>query len=46
VAAGIRSRGDIPFLHTAAFNTPAIALYKSMGFTIRRPTRFASYQTT
>jgi ribosomal protein S18 acetylase RimI-like enzyme len=46
VAAGIRARGDVPFLHTADFNAPAIALYESMGFTLRRPTRFASYQTT
>ncbi|GLY94290.1 GNAT family N-acetyltransferase [Actinoplanes sp. NBRC 103695] len=46
VVAGIRARGDVPFLHTAAFNTPAIHLYESMGFKIRRPTRFASYLTS
>ncbi|MFF3371574.1 GNAT family N-acetyltransferase [Streptomyces sp. NPDC002680] len=41
VAAGIRERGDIPFLHAAASNTDAIRLYESIGFTLRRRTRFA-----
>jgi predicted GNAT family acetyltransferase len=36
VAARIRARGDIPFLHTYAANAPAIALYKSLGFTLAR----------
>ncbi|MGW1721481.1 GNAT family N-acetyltransferase [Streptomyces sp. NPDC002306] len=36
VAAGIRDRGDTPFLHAAADNTPAIRLYESLGFTLRR----------
>ncbi|MER6287635.1 GNAT family N-acetyltransferase [Streptomyces sviceus] len=36
VAAGIRERGDIPFLHAAADNTNAIRLYESIGFTLRR----------
>ncbi|MEV0642506.1 GNAT family N-acetyltransferase [Streptomyces sp. NPDC050619] len=36
VAAGIRERGDTPFLHAAADNTPAIRLYESIGFTLRR----------
>ncbi|MFF4055967.1 GNAT family N-acetyltransferase [Streptomyces sp. NPDC001668] len=36
VAAGIRERGDIPFLHAAADNTHAIRLYESIGFTLRR----------
>jgi ribosomal protein S18 acetylase RimI-like enzyme len=45
VAANIRARGDVPFLHTAAFNATAIRLYESMGFTHRGPTRFASYLT-
>lgn len=31
----IRARGDIPFLHTAAANTPARALYESIGFELR-----------
>jgi len=35
-AARIRARGDIPFLHVYAANTPAIALYKALGFTLRR----------
>ena len=36
VAAGIRERGDIPFLHAAADNTNAVRLYESIGFTLRR----------
>lgn len=40
VAAGIRGRGDTPFLHAAAANTGAIRLYESMGFTLRRTTVF------
>ncbi|MFD5405831.1 GNAT family N-acetyltransferase [Streptomyces griseorubiginosus] len=36
VAAGIRERGDTPFLHAAADNTNAIRLYESLGFTLRR----------
>ncbi|MDH6438246.1 ribosomal protein S18 acetylase RimI-like enzyme [Streptomyces sp. SAI-144] len=36
VAAGIRERGDIPFLHAAADNADAIRLYESIGFTLRR----------
>ncbi|MFF4394597.1 GNAT family N-acetyltransferase [Streptomyces sp. NPDC001480] len=36
VAAGIRERGDVPFLHAAADNARAIRLYESMGFTLRR----------
>ena len=36
VAHGIRQRGDIPFLHTAAENTNAVRLYESLGFR-RRP---------
>ena len=45
VAAGIRQRGDTPFLHAAADNTPAIRLYESIGFTLRRRTRFALVRT-
>ncbi|MGX1669383.1 GNAT family N-acetyltransferase [Streptomyces sp. NPDC055400] len=45
VAAGIRERGDIPFLHAAASNTHAIRLYESIGFTLRRRTRFALVRT-
>jgi predicted GNAT family acetyltransferase len=36
VAARIRARGDTPFLHTYAANAPAIALYRSLGFTLVR----------
>ncbi|MBG7697351.1 MULTISPECIES: GNAT family N-acetyltransferase [unclassified Streptomyces] len=39
VAAGIRDRGDTPFLHAAADNAPAIRLYESIGFTPRRRSR-------
>lgn len=40
VAAGIRERGDTPFLHTGEQNTGAIRLYESLGFRLRRTTRF------
>ncbi|WP_211769859.1 GNAT family N-acetyltransferase [Kutzneria sp. CA-103260] len=36
VAAGIRARGEVPFLHTAAENTGAIRLYESLGFVVHR----------
>jgi ribosomal protein S18 acetylase RimI-like enzyme len=36
VAAGIRARGERPFLHAAAANTDAIRLYESIGFRLRR----------
>ncbi|MBX7548307.1 GNAT family N-acetyltransferase [Streptomyces sp. tea 10] len=39
VAWGIRERGDTLFLHAAADNTPAIRLYESLGFTLRRRSR-------
>ncbi|MFJ1865661.1 GNAT family N-acetyltransferase [Streptomyces sp. NPDC088097] len=42
VAAGIRERGDVPFLHTAASNTGAIRLYESIGFTLRRRPSFTA----
>ncbi len=41
VAAGIRRRGETPFMHAAATNTNAIRLYESIGFHIRRRTVFA-----
>ncbi|MYW64385.1 GNAT family N-acetyltransferase [Streptomyces sp. SID8379] len=40
VAAGIRERGETPFLHTSAHNTDAIRLYEALGFRLRRTTRF------
>jgi predicted GNAT family acetyltransferase len=41
VAAGIRERGDTPFLHTEATNVNAIRLYEALGFTLRRDMRFS-----
>jgi ribosomal protein S18 acetylase RimI-like enzyme len=38
VGHGIRERGDVPFLHTSAGNTTAIALYDALGFVLRRQT--------
>jgi ribosomal protein S18 acetylase RimI-like enzyme len=40
VAAGIRARDETPFLHAAADNASAIALYESLGFRLRRPMLF------
>ncbi|BFV60016.1 GNAT family N-acetyltransferase [Kitasatospora sp. CMC57] len=40
VAAGIRERGEIPFLHAAGDNTNAIRLYGTLGFRLRRPVTF------
>lgn len=36
---GIRARGETPLIHAAATNTPAIRLYESLGFRLRRHTR-------
>jgi ribosomal protein S18 acetylase RimI-like enzyme len=44
VAAGIRARGDVPFLHAAAANTGAIRLYEHLGFVLRTRLEFAAYQ--
>jgi ribosomal protein S18 acetylase RimI-like enzyme len=41
VGAGIRARGEIPFLHAVATN-PAIRLYEELGFRLRRTTLFAA----
>ncbi|MCQ4208268.1 GNAT family N-acetyltransferase [Streptomyces longispororuber] len=40
VAAGIQERGETPFLHTGEGNVNAIRLYESLGFRLRRTTRF------
>ncbi|MEU7554598.1 GNAT family N-acetyltransferase [Streptomyces sp. NPDC044571] len=45
VAAAATARGDHPFLHAAADNAPAIALYESMGFTLRRRPLFLGLRT-
>jgi GNAT superfamily N-acetyltransferase len=41
VGAGIRARGDLPFLHAVATN-PAIGLYEKLGFRHRVATLFAA----
>jgi ribosomal protein S18 acetylase RimI-like enzyme len=40
VGAGIRARGEIPFLHASATNYNAIRLYQALGFEIRREITF------
>ena len=40
----VRTRGEVPFLHTSAANTRAIDLYLAMGFELRRTVEFASYR--
>ncbi|MET7335100.1 GNAT family N-acetyltransferase [Nonomuraea sp. NPDC005650] len=40
VAAGIRDRGETPFLHASAANAGAIRLYERLGFRLRRTTNF------
>ncbi|GAA1610379.1 GNAT family N-acetyltransferase [Actinoplanes couchii] len=44
VAAGIRERAEIPFLHAAAGNVNAIRLYESIGFVLRKRTDFTQYR--
>jgi ribosomal protein S18 acetylase RimI-like enzyme len=44
VAAGIRARGEIPFLHASALNTTAIRLYEHLGFELRTTTSFQLVQ--
>jgi len=41
VAAAIVARDEQPFLHVAATNTSARAVYEQIGFTVRRPLPFA-----
>lgn len=45
VAAGVRARGETPFLHASATNTGAIALYEKLGFTLRKRTKFTGIRT-
>lgn len=42
VAHGVRTRGEVPFLHASAENTGAIRLYEQLGFHLRRTTRFTA----
>ncbi|WP_127502214.1 GNAT family N-acetyltransferase [Actinoplanes solisilvae] len=44
VAAGVRERGETPFLHAAGTNTSAIRLYLAMGFEHRRDINFHAYR--
>ncbi|WP_316766553.1 GNAT family N-acetyltransferase [Streptomyces sasae] len=46
VAAGIKERGEQPFLHARADNADAIRLYEAIGFTLRRRTVFALVRHT
>jgi ribosomal protein S18 acetylase RimI-like enzyme len=45
IAAGIRTRGETPFLHVAATNTTAIRLYRSLGFAPRQEAAFIVART-
>jgi ribosomal protein S18 acetylase RimI-like enzyme len=40
VAAGIKDRGETPFLHAAAANEGALRLYESLGFRLRKKVTF------
>jgi predicted GNAT family acetyltransferase len=44
LAAGIRARGETPFLHVVAANTNAIKLYEALGFRLRRISVFLTAQ--
>ncbi|MFE1876482.1 GNAT family N-acetyltransferase [Streptomyces sp. NPDC059496] len=45
VAAAVRERGELPFLHAAAANTGPVRLYESMGFALRRSPLFLGLRT-
>ena len=45
VAAGIRDRGDTPFLASLASNETALRLYARLGFEARTPVTFAVFRT-
>jgi len=40
VAAVVRDRDEVPFLHAASVNVGAIRLYEALGFQVRRPITF------
>jgi predicted GNAT family acetyltransferase len=42
LVAGIRARGETPFLHAVADNTGAIRLYEALGFRLRRTVVFSA----
>ncbi|MFD6162552.1 GNAT family N-acetyltransferase [Nocardia sp. NPDC060256] len=44
VGAGIRARGEKPFLHAVAHNTTAISLYETLGFTLRQRSQLTIVQ--
>lgn len=44
VAAGIKARGETPFMHAVASNVRAIRLYESLGFRIRARPEFTAVQ--
>jgi ribosomal protein S18 acetylase RimI-like enzyme len=45
VGAGIRARGETPFLHALAQNSTAISLYEMLGFTLRKRSVLTIVQT-
>ena len=45
VAADIVGRGERPLMHAAASNVTAVRLYETLGFRLRRHTRFGLYRS-